>query len=313
MAMSEDLQLHYQQALDSLIEKVQRDHWIVAAILLGSLSYDVVWEKSDIDLLLVREEKTPSRDRQGAFCLVEAGINVHAIMITRSEFRKMMEGSLQSSFMHSAVIMRGRLLFTRDETLRERFENRDRLGARDREIQLLRACSGVLPALVKAEKWFHVKQDLDYSFLWIMRCLDGLATIEVLLQGEMTGREVIQQALPHNPEFFRAVYTDLIHQEKTPAAIQAALQRIHAYLRQRVPVVFQPILDYLAAAQGVRSATELNHYFRNQMNLEGIDSICEWLADEEIIQKLSSPLRLTEKSRVDVQEAAYYYGGEPLE
>jgi uncharacterized protein len=35
---------------------VQRDPYIVAAILLGSLSYDVVWEKSDIDMLFVTEE-----------------------------------------------------------------------------------------------------------------------------------------------------------------------------------------------------------------------------------------------------------------
>jgi hypothetical protein len=310
MATTTAIQQQYEQALDSLVEKVQRDHWIIAAILLGSLSYDVVWEKSDIDLLLVREE---GKQKSGGYSLVEGGINVHAIMTTRSEFRKMMEGSLQSSFMHSAVILKGRLLFTHDETIRRFFENRDRLGARDREIQLLRAGAGVLPALVKAEKWFHVKHDLDYSFLWIMRCLDGLATIEVLTQGEITGREVIQQALPHNPEFFRAVYTDLIHGEKTPEVIGAALERIHRYMRERVGDIFRPILDYLAEAQGVRSATELNHYFSNQMNLQGVDGACEWLADEEIIQKLSSPLRLTEKSRVDVQEAAYYYGGEPLE
>lgn len=308
MATMQDIQLQYKQALDSLIEKVQRDHWIVAAILLGSLSHDVVWEKSDIDLLLVREE---GKQKIGSHSLVEAGINVHAILTTRSEFRKLMEGSLQSSFMHSAVLMKGSLLFSRDETIRDLFEKRDQLGARDREIQLLRAGSSVLPALVKAEKWFHVKQDLDYSFLWIMRCLDGLATIEVLMHGEMTGREVIQQALPHNPEFFGVIYTDLIRGEKTTETIHAALQQIHTYLRERVPAIFQPILDYLVEAQGVRSSSEMNHFFSNQMNIEGIDMACEWLADEEIIQKLSSPLRLTEKSRVDVQEAAYYYGGEP--
>lgn len=307
MASTPELQRLYQQALDSLVEKVRRDHWIVAAILMGSLSHDVVWEKSDIDLLLVREE---GKQKSEGYSLVEAGINIHAILMTRSEFRKLMEGALQSSFMHSAVLMKGRLLFTHDEAIGELFERQDRLGARDREIQLLRAGAGVLPALVKAEKWLRVKQDLDYCFLWIMRCLDGLATIEVLLNGEITGREVIQQALPHNPEFFRAIYTDLIHQEKTPAALLAALQRIHDSLRERVPLIFQPVLDYLAQAQGIRSATEMNHYFRNQMNIEGVDSVCEWLADEEMIQKLSSPLRLTEKSRVDVQEAAYYYEGD---
>jgi hypothetical protein len=143
-----------------------------------------------------------------------------------------------------------------------------------------------------------------------MKCLDGLAGIEVISHGEVTGREVVQQALRHNPGFFHAVYTDLIHEEKTPAAIGGALERINGYLRERIPFIFRPLLDYLAEANGLRSSTEINHHFSNQMNLEGVDSACEWLADEEFIQKLSTPLRLTDKSRVDVEEAAYYYEGD---
>jgi len=299
------IQQHYERALESLVEKLKQDQTILAAILMGSLSYDVVWEKSDIDLVLIRQE---GKQKANGFNLVEAGINVHAILTPRSEFKKMMEGALQSSFMHSAL-NRGRLLFTRDETIRDLFDRADQIGARDQEIQLLRAGGSVLPALAKAEKWFHVKRDLCYSFFWIMKCLDGLASIEVISHGEVTGREVVQQALRHNPGFFNAIYTDLIHGEKTVAAIGAALDRINGYLRERIPLIFRPLLGYLAEANGIRSSTEINHHFSNQMNLEGVDSACEWLADEDFIQKLSSPVRLTDKSRVDVEEAAYYYEG----
>jgi len=34
------------------------------------------------------------------------------------------------------------------------------------------------------------------------------------------------------------------------------------------------------------------------------------LAEKEVIRKVSTPLRLTEKSRATVDEAAYYYDGE---
>jgi hypothetical protein len=140
-----------------------------------------------------------------------------------------------------------------------------------------------------------------------MKCIDGLATIEVIQQGEITSREVVQQALRHNPAFFRAIYSDLINGPKTEAALAAALETINTYLMNRIPVLFKPVLDYLSEAGGVRSASDLNHYFSNQMNLSGIDSVCEWLADQDVIQKVSSPRRLTDKSRVDVEEAAYYY------
>jgi hypothetical protein len=228
------------------------------------------------------------------------------MLSTRSQFKRQMEGAIGSSFVHS-LMMKGTLLFSRDDSLAELFERRHHLGARDREIQLLKAGAWSIPPIQKAEKWLHVKKDVDYSFYWIMKTLDSIATIEVLLQGEITGREVVLQALRLNPQFFGAVYTDLIHGEKTPDTILACLTKIDQYLRDRAQVLFQPILEYLAEAGGVRSSTEMNHHFSNKMGISSLDSAYEWLADIDVIQKVSTPVRITEKSRVDVEEAAYYY------
>ena len=43
----------FNAALDALIEQVKEDRSVLAAILCGSLSHDTVWDKSDIDLVLV--------------------------------------------------------------------------------------------------------------------------------------------------------------------------------------------------------------------------------------------------------------------
>src|SRR5437899_1571430 len=74
----------YNEALESLVARLKQDRYVLAAILYGSLSHDQVWHKSDIDLVIIgREEKKPSRDREGAFCLVENGVNVHATLVPR--------------------------------------------------------------------------------------------------------------------------------------------------------------------------------------------------------------------------------------
>src|SRR5262249_17231048 len=146
-----------------------------------------------------------------------------------------------------------------------------------------------------------------YAFFWIMKCLDGLATVETVMQGEVAGREVIQQALRHNPAFFGAVYAELIDGEKSWEQVHAALELIRGYLLERAPRLFRPIFDYLAESDGPRSATEMEHHFSRQMNAGGIALACEWLADEELITKLSLPRRLTPRSRVDLDEAAYFY------
>ena len=141
---SDAIQQKFEAALDAFVEKAREDRHILAAILFGSLSYDRVWEKSDLDLIVItRDDKNLFRVQgdgelaEGA-ALVEHDVNIHVFMQPRSAFKKMIEGSLQSSFMHSALA-KSRLLFTHDETLKELYEETQQLRARDQQIQLLQA------------------------------------------------------------------------------------------------------------------------------------------------------------------------------
>jgi len=297
----------YQGALDDLVARLRRDPYVVAALLLGSLAHDVVWERSDIDLLLCLQEV---RLKAPGLTLTERGVSIHTTLVTRSAFRGMLEGSLQGAFTHS-LLSKGRLLFTSDETLATLFEEaRAHLGSRDRQIALLRAGSEVLGAVAKAEKWLRTRQDGRYSFYWIMKGLDELAAIEVLLHGEVVEREVIQQALRHNPAFFGSLYVELVDGPKSTQAAEAALARIWAYLRGHAPVLFAPLLRFLGEAGGPRSGSEIDHHFRQEFGTPGPEAACEYLADLDVLAKVAVPVRLTERSRVDAQEAAYYYEGD---
>src|SRR5689334_23719423 len=103
------VQQTFTRALDELIEQVKLDRSILAAVLCGSLSHDTVWSKSDIDLLLVTIDDKKA-DNEGV-CLYADGINVHASLMPRADFRKIAEGSVRNSFMHS-LLAKGRLLYT---------------------------------------------------------------------------------------------------------------------------------------------------------------------------------------------------------
>jgi hypothetical protein len=175
---------------------------------------------------------------------------------------------------------------------------------------MLRAASGVIAMLYKAEKWFHVRGDMNYSFVWIMGCVTELAKVEVYSAGQIAGREVVQQALELNPKFFDAIYTDLIAAKKSPKTIAAALAQIDDYLTRRTRMLFGPILEHLKEVGVPRSATELETHFANQMGVGEVVTACEWLADKEVINKVSTPIRLTEKSAVAFEELAFYYDGQ---
>src|SRR5690348_14046859 len=95
----EEVQRRYEEALNAFVARVQRDSYIIAAILYGSLAYDTVWEKSDVDMLLVTKERNL---RTKHFVLVENGVSFSVSLETRSRFKAEIEGALQGAFMHSA-------------------------------------------------------------------------------------------------------------------------------------------------------------------------------------------------------------------
>lgn len=305
-----EVQERYQAALDSLVAKLKQDHYVLAAVLYGSVARGDAWEKSDIDLTIIQRDGL----QRGNQCLwlVEDGINISASVVSRNRFKRVMDGALQGSIHHS-VRSQSKLLFSKDESIAAWFEETDRIEARDREFQLLRAGANVPPNLYKAEKWFYTKKDLNYSFLWILHTVNDLARVEVVLNSEAPRREVIHQALKYNPSFFNAVYTDLINGPKDEQAIQQALDMINAYLEERADRLFKPVLDYLAQAGGIRTASELSAHFRKKVQAYDLSSVYEWLAQKGIIEKVAAPIRLTKKSQVALEEPAYYYDADILD
>ena len=298
-------QQRFEAALESLMERVKEDRNILAALLCGSLSYDVVWDKSDIDLILVStdDKKSPTN----FISLVEDDINIHTQIKPRSEFRRQVEAAVRNTFEHS-LYARGRLLFSKDPSIDELFSNLSKLGSHDIQLQLMGAGQHALMVFYKARKWFEVKDDINYTARWILTTALPLAEIEVSLAGEIVDREALTRALELNPTLFRLIYTELFSKETSREVLQEGIDAIDEYLEKRAELLFAPILEYLRGAMGEpRSATEIDHYFLRNYGFEGVTTACEWLADIGCIEKASSPVKLTTRSQIHVDELAFFY------
>ncbi|NOT59080.1 MAG: hypothetical protein HOP19_02525 [Acidobacteria bacterium] len=301
---NESLQQAFKTALDALVAQVKEDRTILAAILCGSLSYDAVWAKSDIDLVFVTMDDRKA-DHDG-LSLYADGVNVHAFLLSRADFRRTVEGSLQQSFMHS-FLTKGTLLYTHDPTIAELFARLGEIGERDTQIQLLRAATCVLPPLYKAHKFFQTRGDLDYTALWLLATATPLAQVEVIGARLLVDREVLLQAMQLNPAFFKIIYTDLLNAKKTKKAVQAALDALDRYVAERAPVLFALLLEHLRDVGDVRSCTEIEDHCHRNFGVAGVTTACEYLADQGFLGKAAAPVKLTKKSNLEVQELAFFY------
>jgi hypothetical protein len=302
------LRQKFTAALDALVEQVKGDRSILAAILCGSLSHDTVWAKSDIDLVLVTID-----DRQvgqGDLALDADGVNIHACLLPRTEFRKAVEGAIRNSVLHS-FLAKGRLLYTHDRTIADLCTRLGEIGPRDTQVQLLRAATSALPPIDKAHKWFVTRGDLDYTALWILYAATPLAKIEVIGAGRLVDREAIPQALELNPAFFKTVYTDLLNTKKTRPRVQTALDAVDGYVAERMANLFGPVIDHLREVGEARSCREIENHFQRNFDISGVTTACEYLADQGFLGRAGAPVRLTKKSNLNVQELAFFYLGGP--
>jgi hypothetical protein len=294
----------FNAALEALVEQIKEDRSVLAVVLCGSLSHDKVWDKSDIDLVLVTidDKKVQKSD----LSLYADGINVHAILFPRAEFRKLADASIRNSFMHS-LLAKGRLLYTHDETVVDLCARLREIGERDTMVQLMSSATHALATIYKARKFLVTRSDLEYTALWVLYAAIPLAKIEIIGRRLLADREVIPQAMKLNPALFKTIYVDLLNAKKTRKNVEAALEAVDRYLAERAKVLFAPVIDHLRDVGEARSCSEIEDHFRRNYDISGVTTACEYLADQKLIGKASAPVQLTKRSNIEVQELAFFY------
>ncbi|MHA2100712.1 MAG: nucleotidyltransferase domain-containing protein [Candidatus Kariarchaeaceae archaeon] len=303
---------NYNDALESFIEEVKQDDYIIAAFLFGSLVHDDVWEKSDIDITLItKDQQTNEMDYWLMSDFIDRPIQV--TVYSRNQYKRMVEKSLHSSSVFH-VIGTSKILFSKDETLREYFEEALTLGQRDIELQLLSIITMIIGDLEKAEKFLYYKKDLAQSYLFVLRLLDRLAQVVVLLNDEVPRREVIAQAMKYEADIFNTIYNNVILETIDVNKLEEILEIIRGYLILKTPTIFKPVLTYLKQAGEVRSNSDIVYHLNKLMPSDwwkiAIDCIGQWLTDNDYLYKVPCPIRLTKRSKIQMNETGYYYVGD---
>ena len=297
-----DVHPQIEDAVERFTDTIIEDRYIVAAILTNNLNVDNVWERTCVNITLIMRDGTKFQHQECQ--LIEDGIPIRVRLVNRNAYKKLLERNLQGSYIHS-VYSQSEILFTKDPTLKELHKDLDVIGDRDKQSQLLNVAGGLTTVLDKTQKWFYVKKDYDYTFHYLMSAVRELARIEVIMNREIPKRKVIYQALKLNPEFFNAIFTDILDIPKNEAVLGKVLELIESYLEENIQTFFKPVLDFLEDAGGERSLSEIyDHFGSRQLWLS---MACEWLSRKGILELFSSPIRLTMDSKVSVDEPAYFY------
>jgi len=294
----QELTGRYQAAVDSFVDKIKSDPNIIAIILCGSLAYDQVWEKSDIDMtVVVRDQQL----KNYSYCILEDDITINVSISPRSGFKRTLEGQCGGSFLHS-YMAKGRIIYSTDDSLYEYFEEYKEMGNDDIASSVFYSACELIHCYDKAQKWLTVKKDPLYSQYYLLKAAEVIARMEVCLSGESPSREAILKAYKLNPHLITPYYHNAMSHYYSQEELQAAIDGIDAYLEQQLEVIKKPVLEYMAD-QEMKTVTMITMYFRTESHF--IVGIFDYLAEKGVILKISQTIRITPKSKLAVEEIAY--------
>jgi hypothetical protein len=302
----------FQKALELFLERARADANILAVVLVGSLSEEVVWRRDGISLWLIEKDGVTKRLRADGEeprvfrTLVEEGVNLHVELIPRSQFKRMVEGSARTAFQCS-YFARRKLVYCEDPSLAKWFEEADTVARRDQERELCIATTWLIHTHRHAARLLEHSRDLDLVFQTILDGAHCVAAAELIAFGEVHEGLVIHRALQLAPDLMREIYLEPLAAPRTAESLGKTVAALDGYLEKHAEERLRPVLRYLRKEKRLIPLTELaDHFAHSQLYPWHLESACEWLERKGKLTKLSAPFGLTRTSRVEVEEPAYH-------
>lgn len=302
----------FQAALGRFVERVAEDRYVLAVVLVGSLSEETVWARESLDLWIIEADGVSRRlrsdgdDERTFRTLVEDGIDIHAELIPRSRFKRMVEGSSRTAFSCN-FFARRELVHSRDPSIDRWFEQADTVATKDREKELLAFSTWTIHTHRHALKRLEIKKDLDLARQEVLWAAHSVAHTEIIRRGQVWEEDAIYRAMEGDRALFQVIYLDVLAGRPRREVLSAALDAIDAYVTGHCEAHLAPLLAYLRKQSRVVPLSEISDHFAfSSIYPRHLESACEWLARKGRIEKLSAAFKLTKRSRDGVEEPAYF-------
>lgn len=295
-----ELKSRFMSAVDTFVDKIRNDGNIIAVIVSGSLAYDVVWEKSDIDITVIVRDQIL---KNSSYCIVEDDITLNVYLVTRSEFKRGMERNIGGSLSLS-YFSKGKMVYTTDDSLYEYFEDLKKIGLDDISLSVFKNAGMLVFLYEKSQKWLTMRKDTLYAQYFLLNAAEIIANMELCKAGEPISRESIQKALKIKPEVIAPFYQDAMSHHLSEEEVTNTINKIDLYLEQNIDLISKPVIEFLSDGE-IKTITLISKHFHTDSHF--LVEIFEYLAEKGIIEKVSQTIRITPKGRPAFEEIGYQY------
>lgn len=317
MAQKDDAEkvARFQAALSQFIDRVAEDRYVLAVVLVRSLSTETIWARETLGVWIIEADGVSRRlpsdgaDERIFRILVENGITIHAEVIPRARFKQMVEGMSRTAFSCNFFAHR-EIVYSKDASIDSWFKKANAVAVKDQERELLVFSTWTIDEHRHARKRLDIKRDLELAAQGIISAAHSIAHTEIIRRGQICEQDVIYRAMEGASELFQTIYLDVLAKRKNRRVLSAALDAIDGYVEEHYRAHLKPLLTFLKKQNRVVPLSEISDQFAfSQIHPGHLEAACEWLEKKGLLQKVSAPFKLTKRSLERVEEPAYLLEG----
>ena len=260
--------LQYQKAFNSAINRFKANKLVLAVMVFGSMVSGDLWDESDIDLLVVFDNKrTGLKD----IYTEEKGIPIHVKLMSKSNFLQSSDEDLKGGFIHR-IISSSRLVFSKDMEITSQYDVGRYYPDLDRERWNMVYLGELFKNMGLCKK--YLQNDVIYtSYIAAVRSVEEFSKLYVNSSGHMISKDAVTIAMNLNNSFRKCVEELFFNKSDMAAAINDTMDYFKKYIDKNIRNITKILLNYMREKDSFLSSEDIKNdrlFYNYNINMEEI-------------------------------------------
>lgn len=292
--------VQYQRAFNSLIERLKSNNAVLAAMVFGSVVTGDLWDKSDIDLFVMVDEKMNGIRN---IYTEEKGVPVHIKLMSKNRFMQFYEEDLRGGFMHR-IFASSRLVFSKDSDITSRYDSGRYYPDIDRERWSMVYLGNMLKSIGVCRKYLY-NNGIYTAYSSSVKAAEEFAKLYVNSAGYMISKDAMTMAMNLNDKFKNCVDELFFNKEDTIKAIEKLLAFVEENIDSNLKNITGILLDYMREKDELLSGEDIKKDTLFHSYDIDIEEILEKLSEKDIVKKETRDYKLSD-GKVVFKENVYF-------
>jgi len=272
--------LQYQNAFNSVIDRIKIDESVLAVMVFGSMVTGDLWEESDIDFFVIVDKNFEKiRDIYAQ----EKDVPVHIKLMGKEKFIRIYSDNLKGGYIHR-IFASSKLLFSKDMDITIMYDGGRFFPDIDRERWGMYFLGKLLKDIGVCKKYLS-SNGIYTAYSTAIRCIEKYSRLFVNSAGYMISKDVMTMALNLNDSFKVCVDKLFFEKSKTSDTIQETIAYLEESINSSIKNNCALLLNYMREKDSFLSAEQImaEDLFK-EFNID-MEELLNKLWERDIIKK----------------------------